>query len=222
METTLDANLKKITVLIPTFYRPEGLARTLQSLRDTSDVKIVVALEIYDSDGFRVAVGYGAEIAYCARHYAGCAYAWNAALAASPNDDIYVIGADDAVFVEGWLGEALKGLEILGGSGLVGFESGKRKDYSDHYMMTRDFMIEHHGGVAAVPHYTSWCVDDEAILRARKVGKFYRSLTAVVRHEKGNENDAGYKMGQARRKENKALFYKRQALGFPDDFERII
>jgi GT2 family glycosyltransferase len=222
METTLNTNCKKITALIPTFHRPLGLARTLQSLRDTSDIKIVVALELDDVDGYKVAMNYGAVITFCIPPRAGCANAWNTALAASPNDDLYIIGADDAVFVEGWLGEALKGLDELGGSGLVGFESGHRKDYSDHYMMTRDFMIEHLGGVAAVPHYTSWCVDDEAILRARKVGKFYRSRTAVVRHDKGAENDAGYKMGQECRKENKELFYKRQDAGFPDDFERII
>lgn len=214
---------RKITALIPTFYRPNGLARVLASLRDTApSVKCMVAPEMDDIRALEIARTYGAIVAQCEQPLAGCAYAWNTALKASPNDDIYVIGADDAIFKFGWLEAALKALDKIGGSGLVAFQSGHRKKFGDHYMMTRDFMVQHHGGVAAVPVYTSWCVDDEAQWRAIKAKKFVKCAEAVVLHEKGAEDDKGYIMWQKYREFNREIYYRRHARGFPDDFEAII
>lgn len=214
---------RKITALIPTFYRPDGLARVLASLKDTApSVKCVIAAEADDIRALEIARTYGATAAQCEQPLQGCAYAWNTALKASPNDDIYVIGADDAIFKFGWLEESLKALDKLGGSGLVAFKSGHRRKFGDHYMMTRDFIVKHHGGVAAVPHYRSWCVDDEAQWRAKKAGKFIKCNEAVVIHDKGTEDDKGYIMGQSYRELSRAIYYKRHASGFPDDFEAII
>jgi glycosyltransferase involved in cell wall biosynthesis len=196
----------------------------LESLRRTApSVKIVVAVEPDDPQAVEIASEYDAHIAVCSAPRLGCANAWNTAFRASPDDDIYVIGSDDCIFKPKWLENSLKALQKLGGSGLVGFKSGYRREMSDHYLMTRDFIIEHHGGVAAIPHYTSWCLDDEAQLRAKRVKKLVRADNAVVVHTKTKySDDEGYRMGRDLRDENKLLFGRRLMLGFPDDFEPII
>lgn len=215
--------MHRITALIPTFYRPDGLARVLASLKDTApNVKCVIAHEVDDTKAVEIAQAYKAIAAQCDKYQAGCAYAWNTALKASPDDDIYVIAADDAIFKFGWLEDALKALDKIGGSGLVAFKSGRRKKFGDHYMMTRDFIVQYHGGVAAVPHYRAWCVDDEAQWRAIKAKKFSKCDTAIVLHEKGGENDKGYIMGKKYREPSREIYYNRHAKGFPDDFEAII
>ena len=214
-----------ITALLPTFHRPAGLRKALASLHETApEVKVVVAIEPDDMEAVEIASEFNAEFVMCAAPRLGCSNAWNTALKASPDDDIYVIAADDAIFKAGWLEAALETLAKMGGSGLVAFASGKRKDFGDHYLMTRDFMIKYHGGVAAIPHYTSWCLDDEAQHRAQAAGLWRRCDEAVVVHNKPNkgQSDAGYDMGRELREENQERYHKRQQAGWPDDFEPIL
>lgn len=211
-----------ITVLLPTFHRPVRLRRALKSIRKTADVKIVVACDPDDVEAVEIAAEFDADFAICDKPRQGCANAWNTALRASPDDDIYVIAADDAIFCKGWLEAALLALKKLGGSGLIGFRSGRRKDWADHYMMTRDFMIEHHGGVAAIPHYTAWCLDDEAVLRARRAKQFIKAWDAVVIHKQGERHDEGFRLNEERIEANRQIYYRREKAGFPDDFEPIL
>ena len=214
-----------IAALIPTFYRPQGLTRVLLSLEETAPrVVPVVAVEADDHEGLEIALSFGAQVGICELPKQGCSYAWNTALKAYPSADVYVIGSDDSVFVTGWLEAALVALSSMGGSGLVGFNSHwKNTDLAFHYMMTRDFMIKYHGGVAAVPHYSAWCVDDEACLRAKSAGKWKKALDSYVEHEwKKNGMDEGYILGKQRRNDNKKIFYERKARKFPDDFPPII
>lgn len=216
----------KIVALIPTLHRPEGLIRVISSLRDTApDVEIVVAVDPDDKQARYTARLFGAQVAVCEEPRRGCAYAWNTAMAAAPDADIYVLGADDCIFTAGWLEAALHGLnKHLSGSGLVGFNAKwKKTDLSFHYMMTRDFIIEHHGGVAAVPHYESWCVDSEACERAQQAGKYYKALDSIVLHDwKGPDGDETYRLAHERRPKNKDLYFQRQAAGFPNDFPPIL
>ena len=215
----------KIAALIPTLHRPEGLIRVLSSLRDTApDVQIVVAVDDDDETAKHTARLFGAAVAVCKEPRQGCAYAWNTAMQSVANADIYIIGSDDCIFTEGWLEAALRALNKMGGSGLVGFNARwKKTDVSFHYMMTRDFIIEHHGGVAAIPHYSSWCVDSEACERAMRAGKYVRALDAIVLHEwLGPDGDETYRIAKARRTPNKDLFFRRQEQGFPDDFDPIL
>lgn len=216
-----------IAVLIPTIYRPAGLRRVLESL-DGDPVVKVVAAENDDAEAKAIAIKHGAIFTRCEKYRAGCAYAWNTALQAYPNADAYILASDDCVFMSGWLAETLATLDKLGGSGMVGFNMRKPNPPSPnktpyHYMMTRDFMIRHHGGVAAVPHYKTWCVDSEAYERARHVGKYAKAEGAFVEHEPIiSDDDIGYRMGVERRRESKNIYYKRKRLNFPDDFAPIL
>lgn len=172
-----------------------------------------------------IAVDFNALCVVVRPARAGCSAAWNAALAAYPNADAYVLGSDDAVFLPGWLEAALTKLDEIGRSGLVGLRSKKEgiQTLSAFYMMTRDFILKHHGGVAAIPHYTSWYVDAEACGRAQLAGCYTKTSTVVVRHDwYGPDGDETYRLAQDRREANKAIYEARRAAGFPDDFEPII
>ena len=215
---------RKVTVLLPTFHRPVKLRRVLDSIVETApDVRIVVAIEPDDPQAAEIASEYNADIAVCKARRLGCSNAWNEALRLAPDSDIYVIAADDCIFKANWLSASLSALKKLGGSGLVAFRSGRRLEMGDHYMMTRDFIVKYHGGVAAIPHYQSWCVDDEAQLRAKRAGLWALAQDAIVVHDhpKG-EIDAGYAMMRERRDDSRKVFYGRMAAGWPDDFEPII
>jgi GT2 family glycosyltransferase len=215
-----------VAALTPTLHRPEGLRRVLQSLKDTApDVVAVVACDPDDHFAHTIAERYGAIHVTIQEARAGCAHAWNIALLAYPDADAYILGSDDAIFTPGWYEAALAALAKIGGSGLVGFND-RRKDkkaLAVHYMMTRDFIVEHHGGVMAVPHYKSWGLDTEACQRAIAAGKYIKCLEAIVIHDwRGPSGDDTYRMGLEYRKNVKELYEAREAAGFPDDFEPII
>jgi len=211
-----------VAALIPTLHRPEGLRRVLQSLHDTAPIVTpVVAHDADDLSAPVIAKEFGAIVAKCDNQRAGCAYAWNTALQAAKNFEAYVIASDDCIFREGWLELALD--EIATGAGLVGFATDKKTIYSYHYIMTREFIQKYHGGVAAIPHYSAWCVDTEACERAIRAGQYVKLKHRLIEHEwRGPDGDEGYVLGRERRAENKMIYHQRKNAGFPDDFERIL
>ena len=202
--------------------------RALVSLQNTSHaLDVVVASEFDDLAAYNICEKYNIKRVDCIRSKAGPAYAWNMALKAAPNSDIYVLGSDDVEFMPGWLDEGLKVLqEQLNGSGLVAFNEGSRKvertGFATQYMMTRDFIIEHNGGVAACPHYICDFTDVEASARAKKANKFAYANNAIVKHNWRVIDDDGYRRADTRRSEARAVFKEREKNGFPDDYERII
>lgn len=206
----------EIAALVPTLYRPDGLRRVLRSLADTApEVWPVVAREADDATAEKIGRGYGAIMAVCEKPRAGCAYAWNTALKAAPDYDAYLIASDDAEFLPNWLKCARKGLDK--GFGFIGlYAAWKRTWYSFFYLMTREFIIKHHGGVAAVPHYKVWGADTEACDRALAAGQYYKTPEQCVIHHR-----VGI-LPQSRRMITKQIYNRRKAQGFPDDYERIL
>jgi len=89
-------------------------------------------------------------------------------------------------------------------------------------MMTRDFIIEHNGGVVACPHYLCDFTDLEANARANRAGKFAYSPNSLVPHHWRNVDDEAYRRADKRRAAARDVFTARKALGFPDDYERIL
>ena len=203
----------RIAILIPTYFRPAGLRRLLQSLRNTApEIYPVVVAEPGDEQASVIANSFGAIFAYCPPpHKSGPK--WNFALSIASNFDAYILGSDDTYYLPGWYEEMVKSLEENDNSGLFALNDGTS---CQHYLMTRDFMVEHHGGVMAVPHYSGWSLDIEAVERASRVGKYFFVEKARLVHDWH---------GSATRikcNRDKAIFEARKAVGFPDDFESII
>lgn len=218
-----------VCVLLTTLHRPAGLARVLQSLRNTAKgIPVVCAIDEDDEQARQLCWAFGVEVVTCPVPRQGPSKAWNTALAAAPNHAAYVLAADDLIFRPGWLEETLTALARLGGSGMVGFNDGKingNQAQATHYLLTRDFIIKHNGGVMCCPHYRTVGPDTETWERARKVGKYIWAEKALAIHDwHGFDQDADetYKQALPHRGASKAKFYERQAAGFPDDFEPIL
>jgi len=222
----------RIAILTPTIYRPAGLHKSLSSLRDTTshidNVDIVIAAEKDDDEARHIADKYDAIFTVCEEPLQGCAYAWNQAMKAALDYDAYFTGSDDIEYINGWLDEVLRVLAEppLNGSGFVGINDARkdaRKFCATHYLMTRDFIIEHNGGVMAAPFYFANWTDMEADRRARKAGKWAWAEKAVVKHLwRGPYGDTAYTRAYEARAEAKLVYEDRLKRGFPDDFEPII
>lgn len=224
----------KTAVLIPTIYRPEGLCKVLLTLEQTAPkCDAIIARESDDVKALEVAREFRAIVATCKEEKQGPGYAYNTALSHARNYDAYFLASDDCEFTNGWIEEVESVLWLeLDGSGLVGINDG-RKDNNrikrneiqpTHYLMTRDFIVEHNHGIAAYPYPVDY-TDMETCLIARKVNKFAYAEYAVVKHNwigEANPYDETFNRNQSKRKEAKMLFFERQALGFPDNVERIL
>lgn len=224
----------RIAILTPTILRPAGLIRSLKSLRETTkhlnNIDAIVAAEKDDVKAEQIAAQYNARVVYCKESRQGPAYAWNTALAAALDYDAYFTGSDDIEYFPGWLDEVLRVLETeLHGSGLVGINDGRwdrekvERMCATHYLMTRDFIIKHNGGVAAAPFYHADYTDMEANARARRAGCWAWAEKALVRHWwNGPKGDEGYLNATKKRPEMRPLYKEREQQGFPNNFEPIL
>lgn len=203
-----------IAIIVPTFFRLHGLRRALQTLQDTAPaVHPIVVREKDDAEAEIIARQFDASIVTCPLSRRGSVPAWNLGLATEPNHDAYILGADDCYYLPGWYEALVQCVEENGGSGLFALNDGTD---IQHYMMTRDFIIEHHGGVMAVPHYSGWSLDFEACARAERAGlRFFAREAHIVHDWHGSASKISFK-------NDRETFYLREADGFPDDFDAIV
>lgn len=230
----------RIAVLIPTYFRPQGLRRILQSIRDTVTfsnldhvtVDAVVVRESGDEEAEVIAREYGALMPPPNLiPMLGAVYCWNTALAFVPDYDAYVLGSDDIFFMYGWLEECVKYMQQ--GYGAIGFNDNcieefridkqnckivHNAEWATHYLLTRDFIIQHQGGVMCVPYYRNLYIDLETAARAKKAGKFIHALNANIKHDR-HETAAG---GQQYKPRDKIFYDVRKRAGWPNDFPPII
>jgi len=220
-----------LAILLPTIYRKEGLIRTIRSIKKTTqfhDYDIFIICEKDDTEA--MFISQNEEHCYCTtcpKELQGPAYAWNVGLAYSETIkqyDLYFLANDDDVFCDYWLDNAEK--YIKRGYGLVGVndKSGKfeRAGFATHFLMTRDFVIDHNGGVVACPHYPVDFVDLELTMRGNNAGEFVYASEAVVKHLWRQTEDEAYKRADTRRKEARLIYLNRVKNNFPNDWKPII
>lgn len=223
-----------IAILLPTIYRKDGLKRTLESLFATTqgyelfyEVSVIVAREYDDYDALEICKSYNGKVisVICEKEKQGPAYAWNTALKHAQFFDGYFLASDDIEFVDDWLDEVLR-VQAIANKGLIGVNDGtgkyERAGFCTHYFLTRDFILNHNGGVVCCPHYFADFTDVEIIERAKKVNQFVYAEHARIFHHWREVDDEAYKRGDSRRAEAKEIYLRRKALGFPDDYEAII
>lgn len=231
----------KLAVCIPTFFRPYGLRRVLQSIKDTVafdgvpdlTVDVVVTRDPEDKEAPAIALAYKAQMVVLPESHQGGAYGWNHALAVALDYDAYVLGSDDIYFMYGVWTETLK--QFAAGFGFVGFndnsirelrvdrKSGyiiRNQKWVTHFAMTREFIIKYNGGVLAIPKYTMWNLDIETSQRAKRAGQFVHALDANIKHDWKDTADSDLK--SARGKKDKIMYDWRESQDFLDDFEAII
>lgn len=228
-----------LAILLPTYHRPEGLRRVLLSLANTASYcDVYIAREFNDfiaydmKHEFKDVLNLHSRV--CEKENQGPAYAWNMALQHAENVennkkyDAYFLASDDMEFLPEWYEylEVYLSTRIPQKYELVGVNEGQgkfdRTGWTPFYAMTRDFIVNHNGGVAACPHYKADFVDVEACERAKRDNVFGYCEQAKVIHHWREIDDEGYKKADPLRKEMKLLYEQRKANGFPNDYLPVI
>jgi GT2 family glycosyltransferase len=218
----------RVCILLPTLNRPDLLRRALENIRQTAPgVTVVVATDPDDPHSRERAKKYGCIVVICDGNRLGCHHAWNKALAAAPDNMlVFVLGADDSIYLPDWLEYALKTLDEMGDSGVVGFTGINERPNpyrATHYMMTRDFIIDYMGGVFVPPIYRNDYSDWHTCAVAVRAGKFRKSAGARIRHYWGGpDGDDTYAIASKYRQASYEKFLEQEQLGFPITWEPII
>tara|TARA_R110002020_G_scaffold123525_2_gene280128 strand:+ start:8170 stop:8877 length:708 start_codon:yes stop_codon:yes gene_type:complete len=160
----------------------------------------------------------------------GALWSWNHGLSQASGDMFFPSG-DDQYFHPNWLDIALEWHEkYLNGYGMVTLNDkiwdGNVLGVAPFY--DRQFCIDHLGGVCTYPAYNYFYVDNELNERAKLAGRYIWCPDSIVEHihpARGkrprdfldNERDA-HNFGAV----DRAIFEKRKALGFPNDFDPVI
>lgn len=154
----------------------------------------------------------------------GLARSWNRGLRCA-DGGILVFYADDLRPRQGWLDEALRILrEELDGYGLIGFNDTHRpgKLEATHYLVDRQFLLNHLNGCMGFEHYDFCCNDSEACRRARLVGRYRHARDAVVERLLVDDETKKAHFDRAGANRDLKLLRQREAARFPDDFEKAI
>jgi len=160
--------------------------------------------------------------------YQGCARCWNIGLALSRGEYIG-FATDDQKYQAGWLDKSIAALDNFPDkSGMIGYNDlhWNGKELAVAYLQTRKFIIEKMGGCLGFEHYFYCCNDSEAHARAILYNRFYWCTEAIVGHEhptySTRESDQNDKRNALYAEKDFAEFFRRKALGFPNDFKPAI
>jgi len=226
----------KVACIIPSRGRPAQLRRCIDLFFETTQEHDVECLAIIDGDVepyYQALTDSAAMLldgndAVFNPKQVGAVASWNIGLKALAYANAFIPGADDLIWHPGWLDAALAALQTLpGGQGMVGFNDLDRTDHmATHFLVTRQCIIEVMGGVLAIPAYHHYWTDPEMNVRAKIEGCYVWCEESVVEHRssmngKAPEDDT-YRLARKYFKADEETFNRRQAAGFPNDFEPVL
>lgn len=172
--------LPRVTVIIPSLGRPEGLRKCLDSIKGLIYPKELIEVLTIEGDEKTVPQ----KVAEGLSHAIG---------------DVIVYGANDIEFAPGSMMIAMR--EIADGNDLVAFNTGDeypdRGNVCEHFAIRREF-VDRIGGEIFDTRLYHTCCDNLLWARANRFGTATRSRDAVVRHyhfSKGYDMDAVYEKG---------------------------
>lgn len=226
------------SILMPTYNRAARLRDALDSLAPTiaglSNVEVII---VYNEPDHASAWAIVDRVGRFQRIKAiphdkddtSAVRGWNKALDYIDSDSqACMLAADDLIFHSGWLQAADAAYVEFGHEDvLIGLNDGRTHQFATHYIMTRKFIVLHHGGVMAVPKYKSWYLDVEASEIAKQAGRFLYVPEALVEHRHyGNRKapiDPTYEKGSIKYGDiDRQTYNQRKAQGFPKDYPPII
>ena len=176
----------KISIIIPTCFRPQMFVNMMDSLFETTkgyDVETIAVVD-KDEDTKDIANELCTIVDY-SDEMRGAAFCWNRGLQLS-HGDIIVPSGDDQKFYPDWLGYALEShIGRLGGYGVVGMNDlayDGNLQLATMFLFDRKYCKEVMGGVIAPPPYDYFCIDSEWNAKAKILGKFDWEQRSVVEH----------------------------------------
>lgn len=217
----------KTAVILPTWSRVQQAVQCVHRLLDTSAADVVIVTEDDLTPFIDIQLRRGRVFFVMTTPRMTAVQKWNCGLEMYPDYKAYVLGADDVWAHENWYNEVLS-VRMETGAGFIGINDGRSDGsiMSTHYFMTREFIVQHHGGVMAIPHYRSWGLDEEATIRAKRANQFAYAERAVLEHRHWvwgkAEQDESYKRARPAHDYDIMICKMRESRGFPDDFEAVI
>ncbi len=218
----------KVSIIVPTFCRPEQLRRNVMRLLDTlegHDSEVIIVAEVVHESIDSVADL--PVLRYYHEDWRGSVANWNIG-ASMATGDLLVTGADDLLFVDGWLKAALRQMAIAQTCycGLNDLMWNGWDHDPTHWIITRQGIIDHCGGCLMPPCYKTTFVDNEIAARIRRAGQYTWCKQAIAEHQHfGNGKapvDRSYLTMSRYFYEDQPVFEARKAAGFPDDFEAVV
>lgn len=188
------SNHPKITFVIPTLGRPDGLKRCLDSIEKLNYPKDKIEV-IVKHDSFENRTGVPKLLKQGVEESTG---------------DWVVFGSNDTEFTSESINEALK----VGEKGYVAFNTGNLipdgGNRNEHFMIRKD-VISKIGEVFDTDFWHAGC-DNYLAAQMDKLGIFVRAEKAIVKHyhfTKGAEYDKVYQAGWSHVEEDRALLAKK-------------
>lgn len=215
-----------VCVVMPTMGRTEQARACVARICDTAPQAAVVVVTRDNREVFE-STGLPGQVRYCdAADELTAVQKWNYGLKCALGFDAYVLGADDLWPQDGWLDAALEAASL--GFGFVGLNDCHTDgaQLATHFLVTRDFIASHLGGVLCVPHYRAWYLDVEATARAKRAHQFAYAVNARVDHRHVHwgkaEMDETYRRGYAVHRYDMLIHAARERAGYPNDYVPII
>ncbi len=218
----------KVSIIIPTYCRPEQLRRNterlLYTVRDL-ETEIIVSAEVAERS--LAAVEDLPVKAIFHPDWRGSVANWNLG-AADATGDLLVVGADDLWWGDGWLHEALEQMALTETCfcGLNDMMWNGWDNASTHWAITRQGIIDHCGGCLMPPCYKTTFVDNEINHRIKRAGQYTWCAQAMVDHMHfsigKSEKDKCYRTMTLHFYNDKRIYERRLEAGFPDDFDAVV
>ena len=139
----------------------------------------------------------------------------------APDYSYYAIASDDLLFHGGWYEATWHAMGLMGGFGLVGFNDlhSDGDEYAAHFLVSRDFLIQYHGGVIFPPLYKSWWCDREITDLAKSKRCYTWAKDAIVEHRnhawQGIPYDATYHDAEPNYDQDYLTYQRLKDSGFP-------
>jgi hypothetical protein len=227
--------MTNVAILIPTTGRPQQMFANVGKLLEQEwpkDVNVSIYLSVPkdDAETLKEAKKLKGDVKLVSRPSNTTAVqGWNAAYIEAVKDgaDWLVLGADDVIWHEGWLGLALKTAKKTGAA-MVGLNDGHHdiNIFGPHYLMSVKFTQDVLGGVYIPPHYASWSFDREVCDRAKERGLYAPCHEAMAEHLhpewKTAEMDSTYSLGYVHHAKDRQMYEARKAAGWPMDYEPLL
>ena len=214
----------KTSIIIPTYDRPEQLRRNVIRLLQTVeglDVEIIVSAEV--SPNSLPAVEDLPVIAVYHPDWRGSIANWNLG-AGIASGDLFVTGADDISFCDGWLQATLAHIEMTGTCycGLNDLMWNGWEHDPTHWAITRKGIMDYCGGCLFPPMYKTTWAENEIVARIKRAGQYTWCRQAILDHQHcGNGKapvDKCYLTMTRHFYDDQDTFDRRKIAGFPDDF----
>lgn len=218
----------KVSIIVPTFCRPQQVRRNLEQLLSTiehHDAEVIVVAEVNPAT---VEAVKGLPVRFTFHEdWRGSVANWNLG-AGMATGDLLVTGADDLWFTDGWLDE-LKVHMAMTGTCFAGLNDLMWNGWDHcctHWAITRKGILDYCGGCLMPPCYKTTFVDNEIDARIKRAGQYTWAKSAVAEHRHFSigkaPHDLGYLTMSRYFYQDQATYQRREALGFPDDFEPCV